>query len=161
MHPRKRPFLYHGTPTAGQLPAPFALVCGCGSWKLVHLRHCGNVVDERNLPTRAIAATHQGVALLQGMNLDLLPRSGANQDIEGVINSYELGFRMQACVPNLMDIRRESQQTRDRYGIDGGQTDDFGRQCLMTRRLAEVGVRFIEVCPNTNGDTHGGLSTHM
>jgi hypothetical protein len=82
------------------------------------------------------------------MHQDLLQRSGANQDIEGVINSYELGFRMQACVPDLMDIRRDSQPTRDRYGIDGGQTDDFGRLCLMARRFAEAGALVVSVLAN-------------
>jgi hypothetical protein len=95
--------------------------------------------------------------LLQDMNNDLLQRNQVNPDIEGVINSYELGFRMQTSLPQLMDLTRESQRTKDLYGIGGGPTDDFGRQCLMARRFAEAGVRFIEVCHNANWDTHGGL----
>lgn len=98
--------------------------------------------------------------LLQSMNAELLQRQQVNQDIEGVINSYELGFRMQASLPELMDLARESQRTKDLYGI-GGAADDFGRQCLMARRFAEAGVRFIEVCHNANWDTHGGLTTRV
>ncbi|MSU78200.1 MAG: DUF1501 domain-containing protein [Gemmataceae bacterium] len=99
--------------------------------------------------------------LLQNMNNDLLQRTQVNQDIEGVINSYELGFRMQESLPNLMDISRETQLTKDMYGIGGGVTDDFGRQCLMARRFAEAGVRFIEICHNNNWDTHGGLTQRV
>jgi hypothetical protein len=98
--------------------------------------------------------------LLQGMNNDLLQRQQVNADIEGVINSYELGFRMQSSLPELMDLTRESQRTKDMYGIGNGQTDDFGRQCLMARRLAEAGVRFIEV-GHGGWDTHGNLTARV
>ena len=99
--------------------------------------------------------------LLQNMNSELLQRQQINPDIEGVINSYELGFRMQSSLPELMDLSRESQRTKDMYGVGGAQTDDFGRQCLMARRFAEAGVRFIEVCHNNNWDTHGGLTQRV
>ncbi|MBI2808744.1 MAG: DUF1501 domain-containing protein [Planctomycetes bacterium] len=99
--------------------------------------------------------------LLQSMNNELLQQQQINQEIEGVINSYELGFRMQTALPELMDLSRESQRTLDMYGVDNGPTSDFGRQCLMARRFASAGVRFIEVCHNANWDTHNGLSTRV
>jgi len=98
--------------------------------------------------------------LLQGMNRDFLGRQEVHPEIEGVIDSFELGFRMQASVPALMDLTREPQRVRDMYGIGGGQTDDFGRQCLMARRFAEAGVRFIEVS-HGNWDTHNALNTRL
>ena len=65
--------------------------------------------------------------------------------LEGLLNSYELGFRMQNSLPELLDISRESQQTLATYGIGKKPTDDFGRQCLAARRMSEAGVRFIEL----------------
>ena len=84
--------------------------------------------------------------LIQQMNRDLLRKSGPNEQLDGVIESYELGFRMQGAVPKLMDISDEKPETLAMYGADGGMTQTFGRQCLLARRFAEAGVRFIEVC---------------
>jgi hypothetical protein len=93
--------------------------------------------------------------LVQSMNRDLLARSGGqNQQIEGLIESYELGFRMQSSVPDVVDLTRETDATRELYGIGAGlPSDAFGRQCLLARRFAEAGVRFIEV-------SHGGWDHH-
>jgi uncharacterized protein (DUF1501 family) len=60
---------------------------------------------------------------------------------------------MQGELPKVMDLTKESPQTLAMYGIGAGATNDFGRQCLMARRFAEAGVRFIEVC-------HGGWDHH-
>ena len=95
--------------------------------------------------------------LVQAMNHDLLKRTGQNQQIEGLIESYELGFRMQSAVPDVMDLTKESQATLDLYGIGSGKpSDNFGRQCLLARRYAEAGVRFIEVS-HGNWDQHANL----
>ena len=98
--------------------------------------------------------------LLQSMNRDLLNRKPGNVELEGVINSFELGFRMQNSMPALMDLSRESAKTLDLYGIGKGKTDDFGRQCLLARRFAEAGVRYIEV-GHQNWDTHSGLKNRL
>jgi hypothetical protein len=98
--------------------------------------------------------------LIQSMNQDLLDRKRSNAELEGVINSFELGFRMQRSLPKLMDITGETKKTLEMYGIGRGPTDDFGRQCLLARRFAEAGVRFIEVC-HQNWDTHGGLKNRL
>ncbi len=79
---------------------------------------------------------------------------GVSPEIEGVIESYELAFRMQAEVPNVMDLSKESAATQKLYGIGEGATDTFGKQCLMARKFVEAGVRFIEI-------TQGGWDHHF
>ncbi|MCA9204568.1 MAG: DUF1501 domain-containing protein [Planctomycetales bacterium] len=98
--------------------------------------------------------------LLQSMNRESADRNPANTQLEGVIESYELAFRMQSSVPRLMDLAGESAETLKQYGVGNGVTDDFGRQCLMARRLAENGVRFIELT-HDNWDHHGGVAKNM
>ena len=63
-----------------------------------------------------------------------------------MIQSYELAFRMQGKVPELLDISREPQAVLDAYGVKPGPAGSFARQCLMARRLSEAGVRFVEIC---------------
>ena len=85
---------------------------------------------------------------IQEMNQELLERSKVDNQIEGVIQSYELAFRMQTSVPQVMDISKESEATREMYGLNDPATQDFGAQCLLARRMAEAGVRFIELGKN-------------
>ena len=91
--------------------------------------------------------------LLQSMNRSAADKNPSNSQLEGVIESYELGYRMQAAVPQVMDLSGESPSTLTHYGIGDSKTDEFGRQCLMARRFAEAGVRFIEL-------THEGWDQH-
>ncbi|MEE2937328.1 MAG: DUF1501 domain-containing protein, partial [Planctomycetota bacterium] len=91
--------------------------------------------------------------LLQSMNRAAAAKNPSNSQLEGVIESYELGYRMQSAVPEVMNLDGESQKTLKAYGIGRTATDDFGRQCLMARRFAEAGVRFIEL-------THEGWDQH-
>jgi hypothetical protein len=72
--------------------------------------------------------------------------------LEAVIDSYELAFRMQRHAPDVLDLSRETRATLDLYGIDQKETDNYGRQCLMARRLAEAGVRYIQVNYTDNSD---------
>jgi uncharacterized protein (DUF1501 family) len=94
------------------------------------------------------------------MNRDLLKESKVDTGLEGVIESLELGSRMQESVAEVLDVSKESLGTLERYGVGKTQKkgrcldDDFGRQCLWARRLAESGVRYIEVC-HSNWDQHG------
>ena len=83
--------------------------------------------------------------LVQQMNQRLLSRDEQNPEIAGLIESAELAFRMQDSIPETLDLSRESQATRRLYGLDNQQTARFGTQCLMARRLAEKGVRFIQL----------------
>ena len=80
------------------------------------------------------------------MNRDLAATPGAPDQLDGVIQSYELAFKMQGKVPELLDISREPQAVLDAYGVKPGPAGSFARQCLMARRLSEAGVRFVEIC---------------
>ncbi len=94
--------------------------------------------------------------LLQSMNRSHLRRLSDDRQLEGVIESFELAFRMQAEVPGVLDISGESERARDLYGIGDKATDDFGVQCLLARRLAEAGVRFIQITSN-GWDSHANI----
>ncbi|MEZ5299415.1 MAG: DUF1501 domain-containing protein [Verrucomicrobiales bacterium] len=98
--------------------------------------------------------------LVQEMNRGLLARTGANPEIEGVIESFELAYRMQTSVPNTLDLNKESAAVKEKYGIGSGGTDNFGKQCLMARRLAEKGVRFIQVT-HRGWDQHNSLQSKL
>ncbi len=92
-----------------------------------------------------LALQRQQIDLVQAMNRDLRAISGAPEQLDGVIQSYELAFKMQEKVPELLDISREPQGVRDMYGVKPGPAGSFARQCLMARRLSEAGVRFVEI----------------
>ena len=77
-----------------------------------------------------------------------------------MIESYELAFRMQSELPKVLSLSKETAKTQQAYGVDAGPTDNFGRQCLLARRLAEAGVRFIELS-HANWDQHGGLQKRL
>ncbi|MBB5037162.1 DUF1501 domain-containing protein [Prosthecobacter dejongeii] len=98
--------------------------------------------------------------LASKMNRQHLGTTGENADLEARINSFELAFRMQSAMPELQDIGGETEATRKLYGLDDPVTQNFGRQCLMARRFAERGVRFIQVThsdANVQWDQHGDL----
>ena len=80
-----------------------------------------------------------------------------NSDLAARIASYELAFRMQSAAPEATDIAKESEATKEEYGLGGEQTYAFGRQCLLARRFAEAGVRFIQVSLK-GWDHHGKIA---
>ena len=84
--------------------------------------------------------------LIQARNHEYATLAGAPDPVEGIIKSYELGFRMQGKVPELLDISKEPQHVKEAYGVKAGPAGSFARQCLMARRLSEAGVRFVEIC---------------
>jgi hypothetical protein len=102
---------------------------------------------------------------LQRMQLDLtqranrrhLARAGEDSRLSARIEAFELAFRMQTEAPDAMDIEGESAATRALYGIDAGPSDNYGRQCLLARRLIERGVRFVQCSHSYKWDQHGGL----
>jgi hypothetical protein len=109
--------------------------------------------------------------LLQDMNRDFLKKKEVNLELEGIIESYELAFRMQGALPDVLDLGKESKATLEKYGINGegggaagkrggGGSADFGRQCLMARRLLESGVRFVECC-HEGWDQHNNLKARL
>jgi hypothetical protein len=93
---------------------------------------------------------------VQRMNRRLLERVETDQQMEGMIESFELAFRMQAETPKLIDLSGETAATRKLYGIDEGATDNNGRACLLARRLSEAGVRFVQVTMG-GWDHHGDI----
>ena len=106
--------------------------------------------------------------LLRGLHQEQMHRaagSGHQEAVEAVINSYELAWRLQANAPDVLNLAGESAATQSLYGIGQKPTDNFGRQCLMARRLAESGVRYIQVnyTDNSNNpawDQHGNMPQH-
>ena len=93
--------------------------------------------------------------LLRRLDRGTLERAGGDDGIAAAIENHELAFRMQAAVPELLDLSGESPALQQRYGMqaDYEQTRTFGRQCLLARRLIERGVRFVQLtCPSTGHD---------
>lgn len=103
------------------------------------------------------------LALMRRLDQSRLQQLGHVDAIESAIANYELAARMQTAVPSLTDLRDESKETQEMYGLNDefANTQKFGRICLVARRLVERGVRFIELtCPGGNGDRwdqHGNL----
>ncbi len=120
----------------------------------------GNAIANIKNPYPTAKAQREHLNLVQSLNQKQLDDAKVHSELEGVIESYELAFRMQAAVPRVMDISKEPENVRQAYGITGGSTRDFGTQCLMARRMAEAGVRFIEV---TKGgwDQHNSLTSRV
>ena len=116
----------------------------------------GNLDNPRLSP----ASQRRQLDFVQSLNRELLQQRPSDGQLEGVIESYELAFRMQAELPQVLDTAGESQSTLETYGVGVKATDDFGRQCLLARRLAEAGVRFIELS-HANWDQHGGLRKRL
>jgi len=102
------------------------------------------VADIRN-PRQSDEQQRAQLDLLRKLNETNARRRKGSDDIDAVIQSYELAFRMQSELPELLDISKEKKKTLEAYGIGEAETDAFGRQCLIARHLAEAGVRFIEV----------------
>jgi hypothetical protein len=90
-------------------------------------------------------------------------RIGQDTDLAARIRSFETAFRMQFTAPEAFDIRNETDETLRLYGLNRGDTESFGWQCLIARRLAERGVRFIELIDtgsSGNWDAHGDMGEH-
>jgi hypothetical protein len=103
----------------------------------------------------AIKANNEAHSKARAMNSELAAR----------ISSYELAFQMQKSAPEVVDLSQETQQTLDMYGVGKPRTDDFGRRCLLARRMVERGVRFIQLYSggahnDDNWDAHGDLETN-
>jgi hypothetical protein len=96
------------------------------------------------------------VEFVQTQNRRLLARVGEDQVMEGVIDSFDLAFRMQAETPRLVDLSGETAETLALYGAGQAATDRNGRACLLARRLCEAGVRFVQVTIG-GWDHHGNI----
>lgn len=121
----------------------------------------------RNL--RNIAQSQSGQArlfeLIRRFNEEQLRQRRGDTELEAIINSYELAWRMQSQAPETLELKEESPETLALYGIGEKATDNFGRQCLLARRLSEAGVRFVQVTYGDNTanpawDQHSNLAKH-
>jgi len=100
------------------------------------------------------------IKLIQKMNRRLVRNVNGDPAMEGMIQNLELAFRMQTTTPGIVDISKESEATRQLYGVDGKDTDKNGRACLLARKLSEAGVRFVQVTMggwDHHGDIRGNL----
>ncbi|MEO0414224.1 MAG: DUF1501 domain-containing protein, partial [Verrucomicrobiota bacterium] len=85
-----------------------------------------------------------------------------NSNLAARIASYELAYKMQSTAPEAIDLDSESEETKSLYGLDNGETEDFGKKCLLARRMVERGVRYIQIYSggahnDDNWDAHGDL----
>ncbi len=119
----------------------------------------GGILDIRNRHLGPVRQRSQ-IDLIQDMNRDLLEKHPGHPEFDGVIQSFELAYRMQTSVPSVLNLDAEKSSTLDSYGINDDTTSDFGTQCLMARRLAESGVRFIQVSKG-GWDQHNSLKSNL
>ncbi|MDB6032166.1 MAG: hypothetical protein JWM16_2504 [Verrucomicrobiales bacterium] len=104
-------------------------------------------------------ADRDGLALLRKFNQSHLAGNDSDNRLEARIHSYELAAKMQLSAPEAFDLTRETEATRKLYGLDEKTTEDFGRRCLVARRLVERGVRFVQVWSGAGGPT-GNWDNH-
>jgi hypothetical protein len=112
------------------------------------------------------ASEADGLALLRQLNAKHLAQNPGDTRLEARIESYELAARMQATAPELLDLAGESDATKKLYGLDDKVTEDFGRRCLIARRMLERGVRFVQVWsgaggPTKNWDNHANIESEL
>ena len=98
--------------------------------------------------------------LLARLNREHLEKHPGHSDLAARIEAFELAFRMQAEAADVVDLSKESAQTRDMYGIDNPKSRSFGSKCLMARRLVESGVRFVQVFSDGEWDAHSNLTAN-
>ncbi|MBA61230.1 MAG: sulfatase [Planctomycetaceae bacterium] len=121
----------------------------------------------RNLVNSTLSKSEQlgQFELLRALNAEQTVDKSGDKELEAVISSYELAWRFQNNAPGILDLSRETEATHKLYGMDHKHTVDFGSQCLMARRLAEAGVRYIQVTYGDAGanpawDQHSNLPKH-
>ncbi|MDA0841475.1 MAG: DUF1501 domain-containing protein [Planctomycetota bacterium] len=122
----------------------------------------GVVFNGNGVPIRNLNPASRASAEDQRRQLDLLNKFNGmhqescpmNTELYARINSYELAFRMQSHAPEAVNLKTEDAKTKALYGVEEPDTDAFGRSCLLSRRLVERGVRFVQIF-HSNWDTHG------
>lgn len=105
----------------------------------------------------AAGEAQRRLELVQTLNRRALERDGAEEAIEGAIESFELAFRMQSHMPTVLDLSRETRATQAEYGLDDPATENFGRGCLLARRFLEAGVRYVQLSTPFVWDQHSKL----
>jgi hypothetical protein len=133
---------------SNQIPGFYAKLLGKDEEPGPPLKNIGNRELSRDLQRAQID-------FVQSLNRRKLARDEFHPEIDGAIESFELAFRMQDEVPELLDLRSEPESALKLYGVGPGlPTERFGRQCILARRLAEAGVRFIEITAPVGWDHH-------
>jgi hypothetical protein len=104
--------------------------------------------------------------LLSRMNRRHLDERGGGDALAARVRSYELAAKMQLALPGIADLNRETAATQEMYGLNVKESEDFGRNCLLARRLLEQGVRFVQLfsgsafgSPRINWDGHEDVQT--
>src|ERR1044071_8478325 len=103
------------------------------------------------------------IDLIRRLNESVLP--GEDQEFAARISAYDTAFRMQTEAPEVFDLSKESKETLDLYGVGDPRTNDYGRRCLLARRMVEKGVRFICVvsgggAADTEWDAHADIESN-
>ncbi|MFO1091864.1 MAG: DUF1501 domain-containing protein [Planctomycetaceae bacterium] len=150
------PAIYQGTKIGThQIPGFYAAFLGVDHEPGPPLKYVGDSGLSR-------AEQRAQLDLIRYFNTRKLADDPHQPEIEGAIESFELAFRMQDEVPALLDLSGESASMLELYGVGSGKpTDRFGRQCLLARRLAEAGVRFIEITSPEGWDHHFLLKDNL
>jgi len=149
-------------------PRGGAVLWGSGmlpsTYQGVPLRNQGDPILNLSTP-QSVSSDQQRqlVDVVNQLNQERLRQTG-DGEIATRINAYEMAYRMQTSAPELMDISDEDQETLDLYGIKDPNESTYARNCLLSRRLIERGVRFVQLY-DTNWDHHGGptetLENHL
>ena len=93
--------------------------------------------------------------LLNGLNASHLRKHAGNAELEARLGHFELAAKMQTAVPDVLDFSKETDETRKLYGLDNPKSAEYGKRCLLARRLVERGVRFVQIFLNGQPwDTH-------
>jgi hypothetical protein len=156
--------LNHGNVPAGGMEC-FSNGILPATYQATLLKSTGIPIDNLNPADRVARVQRMKLDLLEKQDGEFADTSGAKDAVDSAIHNYELAYRMQSLVPDLLDLAKESDDIKKLYGIDSPEKPKqmFGMQCLRARRMIEAGVRFVEVCcPQLYGatgtwDQHGDL----
>ncbi len=140
---------------------------GCAFLPAIHqataVGHSGTLGDARieflGNPRLSSYEQQRQLDLLQAINREYLERLQHDDQVAGSIESVDLAYRMQTAAPDVLDIAHEPKHIQEQYGIGQSATDNFGRQCLLARRLVENGVRYVEVSTGNKWDQHSNLKS--
>ena len=120
------------------------------------------ILDLKHVNGMGADEQYRLIQSLNHLNKGHLAKRWDNSNLAARIASYELAYKMQSTAPEAIDLSRETEETKSLYGMDAPRTEDFGKKCLMARRLVERGVRFIQLYSggahnDDNWDAHGDL----
>jgi Protein of unknown function (DUF1501) len=156
-------------PDSRQLPAGGAINWNSGFLPAVHqgvaFRTSGDPIVDLATPKTVSAQRRKAeMGLLDAMNREFAGANPGDTSLAARIRSYELAARMQMSVPDVVSLEKETEATKNLYGLDSEKTAGFGRNCLLARRLVERGVRFVQLFnggafgqPRINWDGHENI----